>query len=52
MAYRHSNRLKIDLSSTVDRLIYARVLRVIDNLISQEIELWSLTHHKKSNFGP
>ncbi len=47
MAYRYSHRLKIDLSSTVDRLIYARVLRVIDNLTSQQIELWSLTHHKK-----
>jgi hypothetical protein len=45
--YRHSNRLKTDLSTHLDQLVFTRVISIIESLILQSQTKWSLVHTNK-----
>jgi len=47
--YRHSNRIKDFISANVERLLYVRILTIINRLTEQRQNQWSKTYEQKLN---
>ena len=45
--YRYSNRLKADLSSSIDHMVFVRIRSIIESLETQLQNKWRIIHEKK-----